>query len=376
MQHPRVCPAVSRPQQRDRLHYDYMPIQTTSIEPLAEIPTDPPIGALPKADIHVHQEWSPRLDRVLARREGRLSYDWRRWASRLIEETDPGMPRLRLLAGVLPASREADEVPENFVARVVDLLEEAATDGAVLVEARFGNETVLRPGFMEHFREAERRVQQRFPALRAEAVVPLVLWQEAGRLELVLDACLRAAGEGLGGIDLLYTPYDSEAEWSEVYRAAARAADAGLGVTAHAGEFSSANIAAALRVPGLTRLGHAVYGASDPRLLELIARGGVTVECCLSSNVVLGAVPSYEEHPIRRFTELGIPVALCTDDPVQLCTTIGREYALAGALGVSPAQLLDFTLNAVRASFAPTARKVVLLAELQARQNELTGQSR
>ena len=41
--------------------------------------------------------------------------------------------------------------------------------GAVLVEVRFGNETVLRPGFMELFREAERRVQARYPRLRAEA---------------------------------------------------------------------------------------------------------------------------------------------------------------------------------------------------------------
>jgi hypothetical protein len=41
-------------------------------------------------------------------------------------------------------SQELDAVPENFVARVADLLAEAAADGAVLVEVRFGNETALR----------------------------------------------------------------------------------------------------------------------------------------------------------------------------------------------------------------------------------------
>ncbi|MBF6592383.1 MAG: hypothetical protein IVW57_17880 [Ktedonobacterales bacterium] len=246
-----------------------------------------------------------------------------------------------------------------------DLLEEAAADGAVLVEPRFGGEAVLRPGFMALFREAERRVHARYPALRAEAVVSLLSWQPPQRLACVFNACLRAAREGLAGIDWLYEPYDTEAEWKTMYRMAEQAANAGLGITAHAGEFTPANIAAALRVPGLTRLGHAVYAARDPRLLEGLAASGVTVECSLSCNVVLGAVPSYEAHPIRRFVEYGIPVVLASDNPVQICTTIGREYALAHALGCSSNELLGFTANAVRAAFAPAARRAALLTELR-----------
>ncbi len=79
---------------------------------------------------------------------------------------------------------------------------------------------------------------------------------------------------------------------------------------------------------------------------------------------MLGAVPSYEEHPIRRFVERGIPVALGTDDPVQVCTTIGREYAIVAEPGFSHAGLLNITSNAVRASFLPPARTAALLAEL------------
>ena len=107
-------------------------------------------------------------------------------------------------------------------------------------------------------------------------------------------------------------------------------------MTAHVGEFSTANIAAVLALPGLTWIGHTVHAARDPRLLDRVARSGVTVECCLSCNVVLGTVSSYEEHPIRRFTAHGIPVVLGTDDPVQVCTTIGREYAIAAALDFFP----------------------------------------
>jgi adenosine deaminase len=335
-----------------------------SLKPLTEIQPDPHIAALPKADLHFHQEWSPRLDRVLARREGRPAYDWRGWAERLMAATPPGMPRLRCLASVFPAAREADAGPENFVARVEDLLDEAAADGTVLVEVRFGSETVLRPDFIELFREAECRVQVRYPRLRAEAVVTLLLWYDPERLERLVQACLRSAGEGISGIDFLYEPYDREANWAMAYRIAERASAVGLGITAHAGEVSSANIAAALRTPGLTRIGHATYAASDPYLLELLAKRGVTVECCLSCNVVLGAAPSYTEHPIRQFAAYGIPIALCTDDPVQVCTTIGREYALAHALGFSSTELLAVTRNAILAAFTTPERRDELLTEL------------
>lgn len=335
-----------------------------SLDPLADAVIDPMVAKLPKADIHLHQEWSPRLNRVLSRCAGQPPYDWQRWARDLMTQTPPGMPRLNRLAKVFPASVEDDADSENFIARVEDLLEEAAADGALLVEIRFGGSTAIQhPDFMALFHAARGRVCQRHPTLQAVALYTLLMWAEPDLLQHLVAACLRAAVDGLTGIDLLYAPYDTEADWRPIYRVAERLADVGLGVTAHAGEFSSANIGAALRTPGLTRLGHAVYAAYDPYLLDAVAASGVTVECSLSCNVVLGAVPSYTEHPIQRFLERGIPVALCTDNPVQICTTIGREYALARALGFTPAELLTFTTNAIRASFLPPERKQRLLEQ-------------
>ncbi len=176
------------------------------------------------------------------------------------------------------------------------------------------------------------------------------------------------AREGLAGVDFRVDPYDTEADpvlWTIAYGWAERAAGAGLGITVHAGEFSTANLAAALRMPGLRRLGHAVHAAGDPRLLEILVRTGVTVECSLTCNVVLGAVPAYEDHPIRRFAAQGIPVTLATDLPVHVCTTIGREYAIAAALGFAPRELAAFTNNAIQASFASPARRSRLVDEMR-----------
>lgn len=340
------------------------------IEPLADIPIDPVTAALPKADLHVHAEAAPRLDRVVARREGRPLPDMRETVRALLD-APPGMPRLiKMAVPPQPETVALDAAPENFIARVADLLEEAAADGAILVEVRFGGTTILRPDFMPLFREAERRVRLRYPRLHAEAIIVLVQAYTPAQIAQCLAMCERGAREGLAGVDFLSAPYDTEADWTPIYRWAEQASAAGLGITVHAGEFSTANLAAALHVPGVTRLGHAVHAARDPRLLDQMARSGVTVECALTCNVLLGATPSYEEHPIRQFMAHGIPVTLNTDDPVRVGTTIGREYAIAAALGFSAAELRGFTRSAIQASFATTPRRATLLAELAVSERE------
>jgi adenosine deaminase len=344
------------------------------LEPWDPVPAGAAIAALPKADLHLHQEVKARLDRIAAARQGRPPYDWR-GAARRLPAVPPGMARLDAIYAPeddLDLTGAPDDAA-NFVARVAETLREGAADGAVLVEIRFGaGQIETRPDFMALFRAAERQAQAQYPRLRAEAIGYLGVAADPAVLasgERQLAACVRAAPAGLGGVDFRVDPYDTAADpalWAIAHDWAAQAADAGLGVTVHAGEFSQANLAAALRTPGLRRLGHAVHAAHDPRLLERLAQSGATVECCLTSNVLLGAVASYADHPIRRFLAAGIPVTLNTDLPLHLATTIGREYAIAAALGFAPAELLEMTRAAARAAFMAPARRAALLAELAA----------
>ena len=323
------------------------------IEPLADIEIGPALAALPKADIHVHSEAGPRLEQVTAERSGRRATDWRAHARELMRNLPPGMPRLETWGPDLPLPRatvdELDRPPGNFKARVAHILVEAATDGAVLVEVLFGASTILRADFLDLFGQALEEVRKRFPHLHA---VPLVAARTTEEwAATLLPRCVAGARRGLAGINILPATYDGPADWSVVCGWAQRARDAGLGITAHAGEFGTLHLAEASEVPALTRIGHAVGAGSDPRLLDRIGERGVTIECALSCNVMLGAVESYEGHPIRRFMERGIPVTICTDDPLKASTTIGREYAITSALGFSGAELLACTHAAIAASF-------------------------
>lgn len=351
------------------------------LEPLVDIPIEPVIASLPKADLHLHQEERARLDRVIARRQGHSPYDWRRWARHIMADIKPGMPRLSEMVAPdasLRINGVTAEEPEFVIAKIVDALMEGAVDGAVLLEVRLGTagKAILRPDFMALFREAEKQVQTHYPHFCAEAIGFLMLVNDPVKLyesEQLLETYLRLAKDGLAGIDFLIVPYDSEAHpelWTTAYRWATRAAAVGLGITVHAGEFSPANLGAALKMPGLQRLGHAVHVATNSNFLDKLVERGITVECCLSCNIVLGAVSSYEVHPIHRLLDAGVPVTLNTDDPVRIWTTIGREYAIAASLGFSPRELLTFTRNAVEASFTSDQRRSMLRNTLKQWQNE------
>ncbi len=320
---------------------------------------------IPKADLHMHAETRARLDRLVSRRIDKAPQDWTEELKRLAD-LPPGMVRLEQYFAVLSGNDQLDALHlDNGVFKewLEDLLLEVAAQGVVLVEVRFNAKWGPRPGFMSLFREAESRVRDSYPSFFAEALVT-GLWPTRPGAPGAFQDCLRAADEGLAGIDFISIPYDREADWAEASRWASQALDAGLGITVHAGEVSAANIEAALRLPGVARLGHAVFATSTPQLLNRVVQSGVTVECCLTSNVVFGGVQSLEEHPIRGMAEAGVPVTLAADNPVRLCTSIGREYDLATSLGFGTEDLVGMTRQAIQASFTSPERKQTLLSLL------------
>lgn len=119
-----------------------------------------------------------------------------------------------------------------------------------------------------------------------------------------------------------------------LYREAFRIAQTGgLRLTVHAGEDEGSwAVWQAIDELGADRIGHGCTAVQDPALLSRLARDGVVVECCLTSNRQTGAVKAGEDHPIRAFLEAGVRVALCTDNTTVSATDQVRECELAAAL--------------------------------------------
>jgi adenosine deaminase len=120
-------------------------------------------------------------------------------------------------------------------------------------------------------------------------------------------------------------------------------------------------VRAALHLP-VTRIGHGVRAIEDPELVGELASRGIVLECCPTSNVVLGAFPSYEEHPLPRLRRAGVRVTLGSDDPPYFGASIGGEYAVcAERYGWGEDDLREITRTALEAAFCENTLKEGLI---------------
>ncbi|SHN43553.1 adenosine deaminase [Cryptosporangium aurantiacum] len=146
------------------------------------------------------------------------------------------------------------------------------------------------------------------------------------------------------------------------------ARDAGLHLVHHAGEAcGAASIREALTAGHAERLGHGIRILEDPELVAAVRDGGVPLEVCPSSNVALGLVRSWAEHPLPALVEAGLAVTLNTDVPAVIGATLTGEYArVREVFGATDAELARLAMAGVDASFAPASTKERLRAGIAA----------
>lgn len=143
------------------------------------------------------------------------------------------------------------------------------------------------------------------------------------------------------------------------------AREAGLGLTAHAGEWRGPQSVRDALALGVTRIGHGIRAIEDAQLVRDLAEQGVTLEVCPGSNVALGVVPSWDAHPIARLADAGVRVTVSTDDPPFFHTSLSQEYQrLADTFGWSEPEFQQMNLWAVDAAFCDPITKTRLRKEL------------
>jgi adenosine deaminase len=177
--------------------------------------------------------------------------------------------------------------------------------------------------------------------------------------EIELACALAHRDRGVVGLDLAGDEARHPAnQFASHFR---RAREAGLHLTAHAGEFAGADsVRKTVLTLGVERVGHAVHAVDDPEVLDLLAEKQIAVESCPTSNLLTCAVPSFAAHPLPIFLDRGLCTVLNTDDPTLFGgISLEDEFRIAREeIGLSDGQLTRLRENGLRAAFlTPTEKK-------------------
>jgi aminodeoxyfutalosine deaminase len=166
-------------------------------------------------------------------------------------------------------------------------------------------------------------------------------------------------GIGIGG--------DERRTGSEPFRELyEEARNAGLRLTAHAGEsVGPEGIWGAINI-GAERIGHGLTAIHDPELMGILAERQIPIEICISSNLRTGCCTTLADHPVRRYFDAGLMVTLNSDDPAMFESDLEDEYALArNNFDFTGEHLRELASNSIEASFLPPEQKVAFLRQIE-----------
>lgn len=307
----------------------------------------------PLAELHAHVEGTlePGFVRELARREG---VDLGAFAE---GETY----RWEGFSGFLAAYDRAAALlrrPEDYRRLARDYLTRIAADGAIYSELTISPDHARASGlspetYLDALAQGAKDAEQasgitcRFLVVGVRHLGPEAV-EEAARFAA---GAAGVTGFGMAGDERLHRPRD----FARAFRIAA---EAGLGLTAHAGEFAGADgVRETLDELKVTRIGHGVRSIEDADLLKRLRDEAITLEVCPGSNLSLGVYPDAASHPLKRLREAGLRLTVNSDDPPFFGTDLAREYAFAAEAGFGPAERLALTRNAIEAAFVDEATR-------------------
>ena len=146
----------------------------------------------------------------------------------------------------------------------------------------------------------------------------------------------------------------------------------GVRMSIHAGEVDEPNFHVRdTLLLGADRIGHGVNLVADGDTMLLMRHGPYLVEINLISNLLLGYISDYAQHPFPEYLRTGIPVALSTDDRGMWDSTLTDEFFVATVeFGLSWQEITQLGSNSLEYSFLPEAEKQDLLRDYRERIEE------
>ena len=324
------------------------------------------LQALPKTELHVHLDGSIRPTTMIELAEERgIS----------LPATDPDALGKAMLA---EDTRNLEEYLGRFrvtlslmqhgdqLERIAyELAEDNAHENVKYVEVRYSpilntveglplTEAVEAP--LRGLRRAERDYD-----IRTALIICGIRNMDPETSRDLADLTVAFKGRGVVAFDLAGAEYNYPAKKHK--NAFFTVINKNMATTIHAGEaYGPESIHQALHYCRANRIGHGTRLFEDPDLMAYVRDFRIPLEICLTSNVQTGAVPSFEEHPVRLYYDEGLVVTLNTDNRLMSGTTVTEEYWRAHQhLGFDWDDLVRIARMGFESSFLPLEDKSALL---------------
>ena len=267
---------------------------------------------LPKVELHVHLDGSYALEQLLTYRDEALVRGAKNAKELGTRIRGRDRSSMKASLGVFDTLVAALQTHDDLVRAAKSALDALWDDGTVWAELRFCPALHGRRGLTPAEAVAAVAEGVRASMLPHSAIIVCALRQRGP--EHALEMARTAAEAGAHGFDVAGDEQRHPLRES-AGEAMRFAAGAGLGVTAHAGEWpgTGANVSDAIEL-GARRIGHGCAIGEDPALAATVARAGVTVECCPTANVGSGRVASFATHPALGLLRSGVRVCMSVDN--------------------------------------------------------------
>jgi len=323
------------------------------------------IKRLPKCELHIHIEGSlePELMFALARRNGiRLPYD-------SVEAVRQAY-RFGNLQDFLDIYYQGMSVlitEQDFYDLAFAYLRRAQADNVRHVEMFFDPQghTARGVGFATVINGLHRAIADadRDLGVKASLIMCFLRHLDEADAQRTLDSALvfrdKIVGVGLDSSESGHPP----GKFKNVF---ARAREAGLFVTAHAGEEGPPSyVWEALDVLGVERIDHGNRSLEDEVLVGRLARERMALTVCPLSNLRLRVVDDLVHHPLRRMMDKGLMITVNSDDPAYFGGYVNDNYrAVSDALRLGRDEIVAIVRNGIRASLMTAANKERALADV------------
>jgi adenosine deaminase len=249
------------------------------------------------------------------------------------------------------------QTPEGLRRVARECAEDLDADGVVYAEVRYAPELSTGGGLT--LAEVLEAIAAGFAAAPPTIELRIIVcaMRQADRADEVFEVAAQARHLGVVAVDLAGPEAGFPA--ARHARALARARDAGLHVTIHAGEALGPESVADALDHGAERLGHGVRivedlaadGTPGP-VARRVLEGAIPLEVCPTSNVHTGLCQDVASHPIERLRRAGFTVTVSTDNRLMSAVSGTSELdALVRAFGYQLDDLEALTTAAARAAF-------------------------